>query len=110
MARILVEACLYGSPLELLIQSFEFSTGLSEVFDVVLSFSCHAQQVRRELYGALTPMQRLSVARHPSRPTFLDHVMNMTDSVIQLTGIKLIVSSACRVFFLVFTCRAFRSM
>lgn len=52
-----------------------------------------AEQVRRELYGALTPMQRLSVARHPNRPTFLDHVMNMTDSVIELTRVKLHVSS-----------------
>jgi acetyl-CoA carboxylase carboxyl transferase subunit alpha len=43
-------------------------------------------QVRKELYGALTPMQRLSVARHPNRPTFLDHVLNITDSWIELHG------------------------
>ena len=39
-------------------------------------------QVRRELYLALTPVQRLSVARHPNRPTFLDHVLNITDKVV----------------------------
>lgn len=43
-------------------------------------------QVRRELYSALTPMQRLSVARHPNRPTMLDHVMNMTDKWVELHG------------------------
>ncbi|XP_024360872.1 uncharacterized protein [Physcomitrium patens] len=43
-------------------------------------------QLRRELYGQLTPMQRLSVARHPNRPTVLDHVMNITDKWVELHG------------------------
>jgi acetyl-CoA carboxylase alpha subunit len=38
-------------------------------------------QVRRDLYLGLTAVQRLSVARHPHRPTFLDHVLNITDKV-----------------------------
>jgi acetyl-CoA carboxylase alpha subunit len=41
-------------------------------------------QVRRDLYLGLTAVQRLSVARHPHRPTFLDHVLNITDKVIIL--------------------------
>ncbi|CAM6084733.1 unnamed protein product [Calypogeia fissa] len=43
-------------------------------------------QVRRDLYLHLTPVQRLSVARHPNRPTFLDHVLNMTDKWVELHG------------------------
>jgi acetyl-CoA carboxylase carboxyl transferase subunit alpha len=43
-------------------------------------------QVRRDLYLGLTAVQRLSVARHPHRPTFLDHVLNITDKWIELHG------------------------
>eukprot|EP00249_Psilotum_nudum_P030721 c43665_g1_i1 orf=2-742(-) len=43
-------------------------------------------QVRRDLYTQLSPIQRLSVARHPNRPTVLDHVLNMTDKWIELHG------------------------
>jgi hypothetical protein len=41
----------------------------------------YVSQVRRDLYLGLTAVQRLSVARHPHRPTFLDHVLNITDKV-----------------------------
>lgn len=43
-------------------------------------------EVRKDLYSQLTPVQRLSVARHPNRPTFLDHVLNMTDKWVELHG------------------------
>ncbi|CAM6064941.1 unnamed protein product [Sphagnum tenellum] len=43
-------------------------------------------QVRRDLYLGLTAVQRLSVARHPHRPTFLDHVLNITDKWVELHG------------------------
>lgn len=60
-------------------------TGL-DFTDQIAELEARYHQVRQDLYGALTPMQRLSVARHPNRPTFLDHVMNMTDSWIELHG------------------------
>ncbi|KAG0600156.1 hypothetical protein M758_11G011400 [Ceratodon purpureus] len=60
-------------------------TGL-DFTDQIAELEERYDQVRKELYGALTPMQRLSVARHPNRPTFLDHVINMTDSWIELHG------------------------
>lgn len=43
-------------------------------------------QVRKDLYSQLSPVQRLSVARHPNRPTCLDHVFNITDKWIELHG------------------------
>ncbi|KAH9550655.1 hypothetical protein CY35_10G082700 [Sphagnum magellanicum] len=43
-------------------------------------------EVRRDLYLGLTAVQRLSVARHPHRPTFLDHVLNITDKWVELHG------------------------
>eukprot|EP01018_Ginkgo_biloba_P027573 Gb_31070 [translate_table: standard] len=44
------------------------------------------KQVLKNLYSHLTPIQRLSVARHPNRPTCLDHVLNITDKWVELHG------------------------
>ncbi|XP_031488936.1 acetyl-coenzyme A carboxylase carboxyl transferase subunit alpha, chloroplastic-like [Nymphaea colorata] len=44
------------------------------------------QQALKDLYTRLTPIQRLSIARHPNRPTFLDHVLNITDKWVELHG------------------------
>lgn len=38
-------------------------------------------QALRNLYTNLTPIQRVQIARHPNRPTFLDHVFNITEKV-----------------------------
>ncbi|KAH7284670.1 hypothetical protein KP509_34G065800 [Ceratopteris richardii] len=44
------------------------------------------EEVRRDLYTHLSPIQRLSVARHPSRPTCLDHILTITDKWLELHG------------------------
>lgn len=43
-------------------------------------------QLRRDTYTRLTPVQRLQVARHPNRPTFLDIILNISDSFVELHG------------------------
>lgn len=40
-----------------------------------------AVQLRKDTYSRLTPIQKLQVARHPNRPTFLDIALNITDKV-----------------------------
>ncbi|KAL8252628.1 hypothetical protein R6Q59_036321 [Mikania micrantha] len=40
----------------------------------------------KDLYTHLTPIQRVNIARHPNRPTFLDHVFNITDKFVELHG------------------------
>lgn len=45
-----------------------------------------AKQLRRDTYSRLTPVQRLAVARHPNRPTFLDIALNITDKFVELHG------------------------
>lgn len=45
-----------------------------------------AQQLRKDTYSRLTPIQRLQVARHPNRPTFLDVALNITDKFVELHG------------------------
>ncbi|MCO5575672.1 hypothetical protein L7F22_029476 [Adiantum nelumboides] len=57
----------------------DFSTQLSELQEKY-------DEVRKDLYSQLSPVQRLSVARHPNRPTCLDHVLNMTDKWLELHG------------------------
>ena len=42
--------------------------------------------MRKETYSKLTPIQRLQVARHPNRPTFLDIALNITDKFVELHG------------------------
>ncbi|KAM0945146.1 putative acetyl-CoA carboxylase [Dioscorea sansibarensis] len=44
------------------------------------------QQALKDLYTHLTPIQRLNIARHPNRPTFLDYVLNITDKWVELHG------------------------
>ncbi|XP_057435610.1 acetyl-coenzyme A carboxylase carboxyl transferase subunit alpha, chloroplastic-like [Lotus japonicus] len=44
------------------------------------------QQALKDLYSHLTPIQRLMIARHPNRPTVLDHILNITDKWIELHG------------------------
>lgn len=36
-------------------------------------------QLRKDTYNRLTPIQRLQVARHPNRPTFLDIALNISN-------------------------------
>nr|KYP64422.1 Acetyl-coenzyme A carboxylase carboxyl transferase subunit alpha [Cajanus cajan] len=44
------------------------------------------QQALKDLYKHLTPIQRLMIARHPNRPTVLDHILNITDKWLELHG------------------------
>ena len=43
-------------------------------------------QLRKDTYSRLTPVQRLQVARHPNRPTFLDVALNISDKFVELHG------------------------
>ncbi|XP_068640542.1 acetyl-coenzyme A carboxylase carboxyl transferase subunit alpha, chloroplastic-like [Aristolochia californica] len=60
-------------------------TGL-DFTDQINSLEKKYQQALKDLYTHLNPIQRLSIARHPNRPTFLDHVLNITDKWVELHG------------------------
>ncbi|XP_068668809.1 acetyl-coenzyme A carboxylase carboxyl transferase subunit alpha, chloroplastic [Aristolochia californica] len=60
-------------------------TGL-DFSDQIISLETKYQQALKDLYTHVTPIQRLSIARHPNRPTFLDHVLNITDKWVELHG------------------------
>ncbi|XXG85743.1 hypothetical protein AAC387_Pa11g0769 [Persea americana] len=60
-------------------------TGL-DFSDQITSLETKYQQALKDLYTHLTPIQRLNIARHPNRPTFLDHVLKITDKWVELHG------------------------
>lgn len=57
-----------------------------DVSDQILQLEARAVQLRQEIFGSLTPAQRLQVARHPRRPSTLDYIQAMTDEWIELHG------------------------
>ena len=61
------------------------SSGM-DVSDQVELFEKQALEYKKELYSNLTPAQRLQIARHSERPTFLDYVKLMTTDFIELHG------------------------
>jgi acetyl-CoA carboxylase carboxyl transferase subunit alpha len=42
--------------------------------------------IRADLYGRLTPWQRVLVARHPSRPTTLDYIERLFTNFVEIRG------------------------
>ncbi|PKI53853.1 hypothetical protein CRG98_025748 [Punica granatum] len=60
-------------------------TGL-DFTDQIISLENKYQQALKDLYTHLTPIQRVNIARHPNRPTFLDHVFSITEKFVELHG------------------------
>lgn len=60
-------------------------TGL-DFSDQINALEGKYQQALKELYTHLTPIQRLNIARHPNRPTVLDHILNITEKWVELHG------------------------
>ncbi|KAF9668933.1 hypothetical protein SADUNF_Sadunf14G0055000 [Salix dunnii] len=60
-------------------------TGL-DFSDQISTLENKYQQALKDLYTHLTPIQRLSIARHPNRPTVLDNILNITEKWVELHG------------------------
>ncbi|KAG8500771.1 hypothetical protein CXB51_002807 [Gossypium anomalum] len=60
-------------------------TGL-DFSDQIILLENKYQQALKDLYTHLTPIQRVHIARHPNRPTFLDHIFSITDKFVELHG------------------------
>ncbi|KAL8201874.1 hypothetical protein R6Q57_011021 [Mikania cordata] len=67
------------------VQKLANETGL-DFSDQIISLENKYQQALKDLYTHLTPMQRVNIARHPNRPTILDHIFNITDKFVELHG------------------------
>ncbi|KAK3434851.1 hypothetical protein EUGRSUZ_D02269 [Eucalyptus grandis] len=67
------------------VQRMADETGL-DFSDQIGALENKYQQALKDLYKHLTPIQRLAIARHPNRPTVLDHILNITDKWVELHG------------------------
>ncbi|KAK9280660.1 hypothetical protein L1049_014357 [Liquidambar formosana] len=67
------------------VQKMAHETGL-DFSDQIISLEDKYQKALKDLYTHLAPIQRVNIARHPNRPTFLDHVLNITDKFVELHG------------------------
>ena len=47
------------------------------------------EKIKTEIYGSLTPWQRVQIARHPLRPYTLDYIRLMTTDFLELHGDRL---------------------
>ena len=61
------------------------SSGM-DVTNQIENFEKQALEYKKEVYANLTPAQKLQIARHSDRPTFLDYVNLMTEEFIELHG------------------------
>ncbi|KAL1817018.1 hypothetical protein DCAR_0521436 [Daucus carota subsp. sativus] len=67
------------------VQKMANETGL-DFTDQIISLENKYQQALKDLYTHLTPIQRVNIARHPNRPTCLDHIFNITEKFVELHG------------------------
>ncbi|KAL6519454.1 Chromatin assembly factor 1 subunit p50 [Orobanche gracilis] len=67
------------------VQKMANETGL-DFDDQIILLENKYQQALKDLYTHLTPIQRVNIARHPNRPTFLDHIFNITEKFVELHG------------------------
>lgn len=70
------------------IQNMANETGLDFTDQIQLLETKHKQALK-DLYKHLTPIQRVKIARHPNRPTFLDHLYNITEKFMEIHGDRL---------------------
>ncbi|MDP8252924.1 MAG: acetyl-CoA carboxylase carboxyltransferase subunit alpha [Candidatus Kaelpia aquatica] len=54
--------------------------------DEIGGFQEKLESLKREIYGALTPWQKVQVSRHSDRPTLLDYTSMIMDDFIELHG------------------------
>ena len=61
--------------------------GKVDVKDMLKEIKSQILLKKKEIYGSLTPWQRVQLSRHPSRPYTLDYLENMTsNNFLELHG------------------------
>ncbi|MDJ1181790.1 acetyl-CoA carboxylase carboxyltransferase subunit alpha [Roseofilum casamattae] len=57
-----------------------------DVSDQIYQLEGRSVQLRQEIFGSLSPGQRLQLARHPRRPSTLDYIQSISEEWIELHG------------------------
>lgn len=60
-----------------------------DLSEEIATLEAKAERLEKEIYGNLTPWQRVQIARHPSRPTTLDYIQHIFTDFIELHGDRL---------------------
>lgn len=60
-----------------------------DVYGEIAPLETKLATLRREIYGDLTPFQRVQVARHPRRPFTLDYIQRIFTDFIEMKGDRL---------------------
>lgn len=60
-----------------------------DLSDEIVKLEERAKTLAQDIYGSLTPWQRVQVARHPERPTTLDFINALFTDFIELHGDRL---------------------
>lgn len=60
-----------------------------DVTDELAALQAKVERLRGEIYANLTPMQRVSLARHPRRPYALDYLSSIFTDFVELHGDRL---------------------
>jgi acetyl-CoA carboxylase carboxyl transferase subunit alpha len=70
------------------IEQFKELAKTSEVdlSDEIARLTERVRVARETIYRQLRPVQRVQIARHPSRPTSLDYIQNICDEFIEMHG------------------------
>ncbi|NBX74602.1 MAG: acetyl-CoA carboxylase carboxyltransferase subunit alpha [Alphaproteobacteria bacterium] len=67
------------------------------VADEVARIQQKTDRLLRQIYGRLTPAQKVQVARHPNRPHCMDYVKGLMDDFVSLSGDRLFADDAAMV-------------
>ena len=49
--------------------------------------------VRKDVFGNLTPWQKVQIARHPDRPYTLDYIDMLTEDFVEIHGDRFLVTT-----------------
>lgn len=60
-----------------------------DLSEEIATLEAKAEKLEKEIYGNLSPWQRVQIARHPSRPTTLDYIQRIFTDFIELHGDRL---------------------
>lgn len=88
----------FEKPIMELEEKIERMKGLSKdqpkTHDDIQKLQKRAQQLRRDIYSRLTPLQTLQIARHPNRPGTLEYIAHLIPDFIELHGDRLYADDA----------------
>lgn len=79
----------FEEPVGVLLKEIEALRKMPETRERLASIGrleARAEELRAEIFAALTPWQRVLVARHPSRPCMLDYVERLFTDFVELHG------------------------